>query len=122
LEVTIEGLTDQDCSDCDVFNGTFILQWQGEGGAGCCWAYHFPEENCTFDILVVCLQHPFSLPYQLHVSLHLDGGGANAIVWQANLGASAPNCRAWSNVDAPVTLQFQTQCQDDDSTCTISAA
>jgi hypothetical protein len=120
IEVEISDLAAGDCYDCDELNGVYVLAYEGFGGAGCCWRFLF-SETCEFDVLVTCLQNPIALGYQLIVSMHKDEGGFSAIVWQASLGDYEPDCVDWDNVDVQVTVQLQTQCADNASTCSVSA-
>lgn len=119
LEVTIAGLTDRDCGDCDVLNDTFVLDFIGDGPSGCCWVYRF-DETCGFDILVACISKPIALGYQLEVAISREGGSLDVIVWVASLGEDKPRCRDWSGLNVPITPQIQSQCHDNSSTCTIS--
>ncbi|MEQ8785139.1 MAG: hypothetical protein RIC55_02535 [Pirellulaceae bacterium] len=119
LEVTIVGLTDRECSDCETMNDTYILQWIGDGPSGCCWRFDF-EEICSFDVLVACISEPIALGHQFECGFGRIGGTLDVIVYVASLGEAKPNCQ-WSNLNVPVTPQFQRQCHDDSSTCTVSA-
>ena len=118
LQVDIAGLADgATCTECDEnMNGTFVLSYVGEISNQCCWDYE-GGDFCSWDRLRCCVIDSggtltLSVSYQ-------DSAGYSAvnIVWDDDLGAYPPNCTAWSDYDLPVTTQFQTDCNDDSSTC-----
>ena len=119
LSVEISGLTNSNCLDCDDLNGTFTLGYVGQNIGQCRW--EFDGDFCVWDRLVCILYVDFG-DYFLEVA-YQDSTGASAvnIIWLENLGTYMPDCEAWDNQDVSVTNQPQGHCQDDYSTCTVTA-
>lgn len=123
LEVTLAGIANAPtlCTDCNLFNATFILAFGELGGSGCCWRYSFPGgAPCDATKLEACLQSNISLGYQLLVSLQQDG--VWSMTWTASLGFSKPDCTAWSSLDVPRPIAtFNDPCDFSSSTCLVTA-
>ncbi len=117
LEVTFAGFAEGTCGTCSFFNDTFILN--AFPVRLCFWDIQIDE--CNADRIAVQLAiNGSTFDYELRATIFV--GGARVARFEANLGASQPECTTWSSVGT-TNLGGLTAwvCDDDAATCTITS-
>jgi len=117
LQVTISGLSDNTCDDCDDLNGVYILPVSVDpvfSPAVCIWKYVFSSEVCGVDYIAVIL-------YGASVSYVVFGITYDAaIFWNESPNETSYDClnldETWSDVE-----QSGNTCDVSGSTARIEA-
>jgi hypothetical protein len=124
MQVTLTGVADDWCSDCDeTWNDTFILERQAQGlNDECIWKYEGGTWCGGAQPKTVHLYLDQSLgDYRLRVFLGLNVPTMQATaIFLKNFGASRPSCR-FDGQDVPYNSRSWTYCDSSGATCTVSA-
>ncbi len=118
LEVEFSGITNSDCSDCIDFNTggvPFILPCDPNDAVPCQWEHNLSPNTCFANTITAVLSD-IAGNFFLEVAI-----GNNLVTYRADLGASAPNCAAWSGLDVPFLLHLAFACSSTLPTCTVTA-
>ena len=89
VEIPADTLLEIDCGSCAALNDTYILTG---GGESCAWLYTFPTPICG----VINIEAWLVGEYWLYVRMNTQAGGW--AIWGVDLGATKPDCAAWSNL------------------------
>ena len=92
LDVTLAGITNDNCEDCTTFNDTFTLDWYAGSATQCEWRYYFPSGVCDINTYIVARLTYVGGTYGLTVQLSWYNGGADYLRWCKDFGASQPTC------------------------------
>jgi hypothetical protein len=131
MDVTISGLSNQDCTDCGSLNDTYTLACQGQTvpGADCYWQFDFPASFCN-SLHATCRADHITLAINANfVVVHINSTSIQGLIQFVHTDATDPKpCATYSgyNVTGPGTAGCdggtKTICNVGVATCTISAA
>lgn len=111
LQLDAGGIANNGCDLCTALNKSYIAVFNPLFTSACRWGSGLELTGCTilggatfFGFTAELQYNGFISQYQLNVTT--NDGNVNGDVcradWQDNLGASAPDCSAWSSL--PLTL------------------
>jgi hypothetical protein len=91
VRVTVDGITNDFCDDCDDLNGEFVVTRDTSvGGPSCTWRSDVVTELCSADVT------PFEVRWEL-VLVDLGGGAINLVVNLIAASDSAVIGQAWDS-------------------------
>ena len=125
FDVTLPALTNDGCSDCADYSGTYRLSNMG-GYFPCNWKYTFASATCgtVAENLYVFVSYndPLSSKYSIEVRLAWTyGGGFPYMRWVKDYDTDKPDCDTLSGVSIPYYGVSGTCPCSTSSACTISA-
>ena len=98
MTAVISGMGDNNCSDCDTHDGTYVCGGFSVLGAQCRWKWTGTGGDCgTYQEVDVIIY--YSAPtYNIQGTLYFTGvGHYDTHNWQKVLGASKPDCESFSS-------------------------
>lgn len=129
-QVVIAGITDDLCTGCSIWNGTWIVPWSSSTISECIWLYNLtgslPQyyttrcHNATAAYIRVYIQTVTSATLEVHLVWWEPpfAGNLDQITYKKAISSQA-SCD-YDHVDVPVQVGFEQGCQEEGSTCTIT--
>lgn len=126
-EVTIAGVADDACGDCEQINDTFVLTYTEQAGAplfACTYEYIFDPDICTYTQLWLFIANEF--PSGVVVECYaadthpLNTSETENLKFRKVIGGTSTDC-GFSALDLNIKSRVGDDCTNASATCTVTA-
>ena len=124
--ITISGITNDNCTDCANYDGTYTLASFIETGGVCTWsAGAVFDDECSIDGFgtrgISLKIYQSGADFIIDVQMDLNTSGSEDLKWSKNYSTTKPDCDNLSGESLATTTDNSTECSNGSATCTITA-